>query len=302
MNIVTLNDSPEMIAKAMGMTPQATEKKSSGVTLPRLKVHNNAIMGTEEIKGKKVNIEKLSGGSFKIEMPDEGGVYFKENLEYRLFFQRFMYKRWDTVKNNFVRTIMTDSLKGLRDMDVKDTDGGYNCGRASGFMAKEDFDALPDNRKALIRSVKEVRVVLGLANFDGALKQEGNDLVDADLGIVPFVWDVQNVESSKDVDAIVAKSSQLGVKSLEFFTKVETSERKLPNGNSFYVTKSSLDVSNKVKIVPADEEHFVSFQSWIQGVNQWIIGKHNEFAHNNESVDKELVESFIDITSEEKVQ
>ena len=172
MNIVTLNDSPEMIAKAMGMTQQPTEKKSSGVTLPRLKVHNSAIMGTEEIKGKKVNIEKLSGGSFRIDMPDEGGVYFKENLEYRLFFQRFMYKRWDTSKNNFVRTIMTDSLKGLRDMYVKDTDGGYNCGRASGFMAKEDFDALPDNRKALIRSVKEVRVVLGLANFDGALKQE----------------------------------------------------------------------------------------------------------------------------------
>ena len=302
MNIVTLNDSPEMIAKAMGMTPQATEKKSSGVTLPRLKIHNSAIMGTEEIKGKKVNIEKLSGGSFRIDMPDEGGVYFKENLEYRLFFQRFMYKKWDTAKNNFVRTIMTDSLKGLRDMDVKDTDGGYNCGRPSGFMAKEDFDALPDNRKALIRSVKEVRVVLGLANFDGALKQEGNDLVDADLGIVPFVWDVQNVESSKDVDAVVAKASQLGVKPLEFFTKVDTSERKLPNGNSFYVTKSSLDVSDKVKIVPADEEYFVSFQSWIQGVNQWVIGKHNELAHNHEGVDKELVESFIDITSEEKVQ
>ena len=119
---------------------------------------------------------------------------------------------------------------------------------------------------------------------------------------MPFVWDIQNAESSKDVDAVVAKSAQLNVKPLEFLTKVETSERKLPNGNSFYVTKSSLDVSNKVKITPADEEHFVSFQSWIQGVNQWVIGKHNELAHNNESVDKELVESFIDITSEEKVQ
>ena len=74
MNIVTLNDSPEMIAKAMGMTQQPTEKKSSGVTLPRLKIHNSAIMGNEEIKGKKVNIEKLSGGSFKFEMPHEGGV------------------------------------------------------------------------------------------------------------------------------------------------------------------------------------------------------------------------------------
>ena len=66
MNIVTLNDSPEMIAKAMGMTPQATEKKSSGVTLPRLKIHNSAIMGTEEIKGKKVNIEKYNEPNFKI--------------------------------------------------------------------------------------------------------------------------------------------------------------------------------------------------------------------------------------------
>ena len=304
MNIVTLNDSPEMIAKAMGMAQQPTEKKSSGIVLPRLKIHNHAIMGTEEIKGKKVNIEKLSSGSFRIDMPDEGGTYFKENLEYRLFFQRFMYKKWDTAKNNFVRTVMTDNLKALRDMDVKDTDGGYNCGRPSGFMAKEDFDALPEGRKNQIRSVKEVRVMLGLANFDGCLKQEGNDLVDADLGFVPFVWDIQNAESSKDVDAIVAKCSpeELNVKSLEFLTKVETLERKLPNGNSYYVTKSSLDLSNKLDITPEDEEHFVSFQSWIQGVNQWVIGKHNEFAHNNESVDKELVESFIDITSEDKVQ
>lgn len=302
MNIVTLNDSPEMIAKAMGMAEAPAEKKSSGVTLPRLKIHNSAIMGTEEIKGKKVNIEKLSGGSFRIDLPDEGGVYFKEILEIKPFAQRFMYKRWDTLKNNFVRSVMTNSLKSLRNMDVKDTDGGYNCGRPSGFMSKEDFDALPDNRKTLIRSAKEVRVILGVANFDGALKQEGDDLVDADLGFIPFVWDIQNQESSKDIDAVFAKCQQLNVNPLDFLTKVETSERKLPSGNSFYVTKSSLDLSNKVNRDDADEEHFVSFQSWIQGYNQFVIGKHHELAHTNESVDKELVESFIDITSDEKVQ
>ena len=302
MNIVTLNDSPEMIAKAMGMAEVPAEKKSSGVTLPRLKIHNSAIMGTEEMKGKKVNIEKLSGGSFRIDMPDEGGVYFKEGLEIKPFAQRFMYKRWDTLKNNFVRSVMTGSLKQLRNMDVKDTDGGYNCGRPSGFMSKEEFDALPDNKKTLIRSAKEVRVILGVANFDGALKQEGEDLVEADLGYVPFVWDIQNQESSKDIDAVFAKCQQLNVNPLDFLTKIETSERKLPNGNSFYVTKSSLDLSNKVDRADTDEEHFVSFQSWIQGYNQFVIGKHHELAHTNESVDKELVESFIDITSDEKVQ
>ena len=138
--------------------------------------------------------------------------------------------------------------------------------------------------------------------IDGALKQEGNDLVDADLGLIPFVWDIQNQESSKDIDVVFAKCQQLNVNPLDFLTKVETSERKLPNGNSFYVTKSSLDLSNKVNRDDADEEHFVSFQSWIQGYNQFVIGKHHELAHTNESVDKELVESFIDITSEGKVQ
>jgi len=302
MNIVTLNDSPEVIAKAMGLAEAPTESKSTAIKLARLKVNNTPIMGTEEIKGKKVNIEKISGGTFRLDLPDDGGVYYKDDIAIKTFFTRYMYKKWDMGKNNFVRSVMVDSVKALRNTDVKDTDGGYNCGRSSGFMDRETYDALPENRKTLIKSVKAVRVILGMVNFDGATRVDGDVMTTEDLGFVPFVMDVSNVESFKDMEQSFSKLSTMKQNAIHFLTSIATEPRKLPNGNTFYVTKANVDLGNKITPSSADEEAFVNFQTWMQSHNQFVISKHNENAHNNESVDKGLVETFIDITSDEKVQ
>ena len=52
------------------------------------------------------------------------------------------------------KTVMADTIN----MDLKDNDGGFNCGKPAGYI--EDFQCLPKNTKELIRQIKRVRVVL----------------------------------------------------------------------------------------------------------------------------------------------
>ncbi len=72
------------------------------------------------------------------------------------------------IPNRYVKTVMADTLN----TDLKDNDGGFNCGKPSGWI--EDFKSLPDATKELIRSIKRVRVVLGtveLVNPKGCRRQ-----------------------------------------------------------------------------------------------------------------------------------
>ena len=187
--VVTINGNFDDMAKAMGMSePVGTEiSKKSASSLARLKLSHTPIMGTTEINGKTVNVETIPSGSFKLEVPDDG-QYFQTDIEIRPFMQRYMYKRFikgnDSTPNRYVKTVMSDNLN----VDLKDNDGGFNCGKPAGYI--QDFASLPDKQKELIRQIKRVRVVLGVAKFDKALKVEGDYSSEADLGYVPFIWEV----------------------------------------------------------------------------------------------------------------
>ena len=49
------------------------------------------------------------------------------------------------IPNRYVKTVMADTLN----MDLKDNDGGFNCGKPAGWI--EDFKSLPDATKELIQ-------------------------------------------------------------------------------------------------------------------------------------------------------
>ena len=51
--------------------------------------------------------------------------------------------------NRYVKTIMGDNLN----IDLKDNDGGFNCGKPSGWI--KDFKALPEKMQDLIRQIKK---------------------------------------------------------------------------------------------------------------------------------------------------
>ena len=77
--------------------------------------------------------------------------------------QRFMYKRFvmasANAPNRYVKTVMADNLN----IDLKDNDGGFNCGKPAGYI--QDFKSLPEKTQDLIKQIKRVRVVLAPLNW-----------------------------------------------------------------------------------------------------------------------------------------
>ena len=54
-----------------------------------------------------------------------------------------------------------------------------------------------------------------------------------------------------------------------------TEQRKLPNGNSFYLPVVSLDLSKTVEITKEDEERFIDYMAWVENYNEYIISMYN---------------------------
>ena len=112
-----------VMAKAMGMAGETASSDDKPKTLPRFRINHTPIMGTAEVNGKKVNVEVVEGGTYKLEIPDEQIIY-ATSAKIRPFIQRFMYKRF--VKNMsakagepmgiYHKTIMSDNLN----IDLKD--------------------------------------------------------------------------------------------------------------------------------------------------------------------------------------
>ena len=299
----TINNNFEEMAKAMGMagSPSTEVDKKSKNFLARLKLSHTPITGLEELIGKMVNVEKIPSGSYKLEVPEDA-TYYQSDITIRPFMQRYMYKRFikahkdSSVKGMFVKTIMADNLN----VDLKDSDGGFNCGKPAGYV--QDFDSLPDSTKDLIRQIKRVRVVFGMAKFNNAQKVVGDTITDADLGYVPFIWEVDNREAFKTVGTVFDKLSKLKRLPVNHVIQASSDERKLPNGNSYYVPSVHLDMTNKLDITDQDQELFGDLLAWVTNYNQYVMSKWSENVHTKENVDPAMVESFIDITSDEKVQ
>ena len=139
---IDTNNYAEM-AKAMGMANEAVAQKKQGMFLARLRINHSPILGSEAIK--------VKAGTYKLEIPD-GPTYYAESAIVRPFLQRFMYKKFimgtPGNPNRYVKTVMADTLN----MDLKDNDGGFNCGKPAGWI--EDFKALPEATKELIKSIK----------------------------------------------------------------------------------------------------------------------------------------------------
>jgi len=161
------------MAQAMGMNADAPKQSAKSSTLARLRIHHSPIMGQQEIAGKMKNVEVVSGGTYKLEIPD-GPTYYAESVSIRPYLQRFMHKKFvmgnDSRPNRYVKTVMANDLNA----DMKDNDGGFNCGKPAGFI--QDWAALPDNMKDLIRSIKRVRALFGVVELVNPTDDQGNSV------------------------------------------------------------------------------------------------------------------------------
>jgi hypothetical protein len=251
-------------------------------------------MGEEEVKGKMTKVEVVEGGTYKLEIPD-GDTYFATSAKIRPYLQRFMYKRFvmgvGDKPNRYIKTIMGDNLN----IDLKDNDGGFNCGKPSGWI--KDFKALPEKMQDLIRQIKRVRAVFGTIELINPTDNAGNPV---EVGTLPFIWEVENKDAFKTVGAIFSQLAKMKRLPVQHTVTANTEERKLPNGNSFYLPVTSLDVTSVLELTDEEQKRFGDFVTWVQNYNEYILNAWSENANKDiREDDMDTVEDFVDIDSED---
>ena len=292
MNQVAINTNFSDMAKLMGMSVdnQQTEKAS---TLARLRISHAPIMGEEEVNGKTKKVEVVESGTYRLEIPD-GPTYYASKAVIRPFVQRFMYKRFvkgnDSTPNRYIKTVMADNLN----IDLKDNDGGFNCGKPAGYI--QDFKALPESMQDLIKQIKRVRVVFGTVELIDPVDAAGKAV---DLSSTPFIWEVENRDAFKSIGALFTKLGKMRRLPPQHTFTATTAEQSLPNGSSFYLPETALDLQTTLELDDATQETLGNFLAWVTNYNEYISNAWDENAHKHEDVDKEGVEEFIDITEED---
>ena len=280
---IDTNNYAEM-AKAMGMANEAANTKKQGMFLARLRINHSAILGAESIL--------VKAGTYKLEIPD-GPTYYAESAVVRPFMQRFMYKKFVMGSagkpNRYVKTVMADTLN----MDLKDNDGGYNCGKPSGWI--EDYASLPESTKDLIKSIKRVRVVLGNVELINPKDVNGNPV---ELEATPFIWEVENRDAFKTVGGVFTKLAKMKRLPVQHTVDLTTEERKLPNGNSFYLPLVGMDTTKTVELQQKDQDLFADFMAWVQNYNEYIINAYAEKAGDSDGdeLDDLNIEDLIDVS------
>ena len=292
MNQVAINTNFSDMAKLMGMSVdnQQSEKAS---TLARLRISHSPIMGEADVNGKTKKVEVVEGGTYRLEIPD-GPTYYASKAIIRPFVQRFMYKRFvkgnENTPNRYIKTVMADNLN----IDLKDNDGGFNCGKPAGYI--QDFKALPESMQDLIKQIKRVRVVFGTVELVDPVDAAGKSV---DLSSTPFIWEVENRDAFKSIGTIFTKLGKMRRLPPQHTFTATTAEQSLPNGNSFYLPETALDLQSTLELDDATQETLGNFLAWVTNYNQYISNAWDENAHKHDDVDKEGVEEFIDITEED---
>lgn len=283
----------DAMAKAMGIAAETEGKKSSS-TLPRLRISHTPIMGIAEVNGKKVNMEVVEGGMYKLDIPD-GPTYYAPSIKIRGYMQRFMYKRFvkgsDKTPNKYIKTIMADNLN----IDLKDNDGGFNCGKPAGYI--KDFQALPEKMQDLIRNIKRVRVVFGTVQMENAVNEKGEPV---EVDTTPFIWEIDNRDAFKIVGDTFTRLAKLKRFPVQHHITANTESRDLPNGSRFYLPVVSLDLTNTLDLTDAEQDMFADFISWIDNYNTYIANTWSEKAKDEmDQEDVDVIDNLVDVTAEE---
>jgi len=235
----------------------------------------------------------VSGGHFKLEVPDSSTVYAPQ-IKIRTFLQRFMYKRFikgsGNVPNRFVKTVMGESLY----VDLKDNDGGFNCGKPSGWI--KDFKALPTAQQDLIRQIKRTRVVFGLADLVDPIDESGTE---TKVGTTPFIWEIDNRDAFKILGDTYNAFNKQRLLPISHVLTIGTEEKPLPNGSSFYIPEVSVDMDSTIALTSDDQSTFADFMEWVDSYNEYIATTWNDKSKRKMSADDaDLVNEFVDLEDE----
>jgi len=282
------------MAEAMGMAVDIAKPKKQS-NLARLKLDHKGIMGEEVVGGKKKKVEVVSAGSYVLDRPNLDPVYGTD-VTIRLFNQRFMYKKYiqgsgDT-KSKYVKTIMDKDLNG----DLRDNDGGFNCGKPSGWI--EDYSALPAETKALLKSIKRVRVLFGEITMKDPVNAKGEAL--GLIESIPFIWEIDNRDAFKTLGAPIAQMAKQNRILPQHRIILGAEEQSLPTGATYFLPTAVLDLSSTLELTDADSALFGDFNAWVDNYNEYIVKEFNKLSQPAEATadELEIAQEFVDVEVE----
>ena len=256
------------LEELMGIANMGGSTESKQPSLARVGMIHQAVMGDVDVGGKTLRTEVLPIGTYQVEIGDE--KVYSAKVSIRVFATRQRWQRWNNATEEMEKTVMSTSLS----KDLKDNLGGYNIGRPSGYI--EDFNALPDATKDHMRSVKKVKVFMGLITIDNPMDETGNP-VDIKVEDVPFVMDIKNRDSLKSLDTAMGRRSPIEMLTQEF--NLTSDVGSIPSGAQFGVVKAV--PGSKVDIQDTDNETLKNFLEYIDYSNATILEKYNDRCEDN---------------------
>ena len=260
------------LADAMGFTATTTQAQS---TLWRV----TAVV-KQGIDGKKI----VNTPMFKLRKGDE--EVYTESLSMRLFAERQQWTKWDSEANTTQKTVLAQNLNN----DLKDTLGGFNLGRPTGYV--QDWDALPETTKNVMRSVKRTKVFMGMVGAANPTNEDGDSVEFS--GEVPFIFDVKNPTSLKSMNAATGALMGKGITPIEHTILLGANQQTMPNGNMFAEVSASL--GERVGFTDGDNETLRDFIAYIERTNSWILSKWDERNVANISPeDAAIVGSIVEV-------
>ena len=279
-------DRGKSLAELMGVSE--TSSKQSGPSIARVNVVSSAIKGEIDVGGKKIKTDVIPVGSYKITMGDD--VVYAESISVRIVAQRQQWQRWNSTTNEMEKSVMGNTVNG----DMQDSVGGFNLGRPSGYI--EDFNALPEATKDIMRSVKRVKLFMGLLTINEPMDETGA-AISTKYDNLAFVMDVKNRDSMKSLEgaiAILGRRNLLPIMSTLILTGKEES---IPTGATYGVITAA--VGEQVELSATDNDTLTDFLGFIEYSNGKIMDLHHERSNRSMSTeDAELVGSIIDVDAD----
>jgi len=284
------NDNYDAMAVLMGMdSPTASGTKRSMLT--RLAIQHESIMGKVEVKGKMKNMEIVPAGVYRLDMDGDVKVY-GEVVQFRPFIQKQMVQRYLSDDNRFVKTMMHNNLKG----DLKDNNGGVNCGRPSGYI--KDWNSVSTEVKTLIRECKRTNVWLGTVTLADAVFADGTDA--GEYVEVPVAYEIKNNQAFKDSEAIFKDMFKRKLTPLQYIVTLTSEEVPLNNGKVFFQGKFAPNYKDVTDITDAHIQTLNDFNDWVVQHNEWISRVWSEKNLLTPTADDEaLAADFYDVDGDD---
>ena len=273
------NERGQSMAELMGVS--STPTTSTTPSISRLGMLHQPIMGEVELNGKMIKTEVVPVGAFTLKTGDD--IVYSVGATVRVFAQRNQCQRWNSDTEEMEKSVMSNSLNG----DLKDSIGGFNLGRPTGYI--EDFNALDDATKQVIRSVKRVVVYYGTVTLDSPMNEKGEPITSA--ANIPFVMDVKNRDSLKSINGVMNNFKKKNVLPIMSTISLEGVEDSIPTGAKFGKIKAT--TGDSVELASEDNDTLKDFLELIEYSNGKILDLHHERAKGGADSDEDLVEGII---------